>query len=121
MTNRALIIVAHGSRRASSNEEVRLLGERLRDVKGKEYSLVMTSFLEFARPSLEESILWCLENGASEIVILPYFLASGNHVTLDIPEVVEKIQALHPKVNMVLKEHIGSASGMVSLLRDLAG
>lgn len=120
MPSKALIIVAHGSRKASSNDEVKVLGEKVESLLGKHYAYVMTAFLEFATPSLEESILSCVNRGVSEIVILPYFLASGNHVTRDIPEVVEKIQALHPKVKMVLKEHIGSASGMVTLLRDMA-
>lgn len=120
MPNNALIIVAHGSRKSLSNEEVMALGEKVVSLLGKDYTYVMTAFLEFAAPSLEESILSCVEKGASEIVILPYFLASGNHVTRDIPEVIEKIEVSHPKVKMVLKEHIGSASGMAMLLRDMA-
>ena len=120
MTNKALIIVAHGSRKASSNEEVMSLGDNVGSLLGEHYTYVMTAFLEFASPSLEESILSCIEKGANEIVVLPYFLASGNHVTRDIPELVEKIQASHPKVKLVLKEHIGSASGMVTLLTNMA-
>jgi sirohydrochlorin ferrochelatase len=120
MSNKALIIVAHGSRKTSSNEEVMALGEQVDSLLGEHYAFVMSAFLEFATPSLEESILSCVEKGTNEIVILPYFLASGNHVTRDIPEVVEKIQASHSKVKMVLKEHIGSASGMVTLLADMA-
>jgi len=120
MPSKALIIVAHGSRKASSNEEVRALGKKVKSLQDRHYTYVTTAFLEFATPSLEESIVLCIEKGMSEIVILPYFLASGNHVTRDIPEVVQKIQALHPQVKMKLQEHIGSASGMVTLLRDLA-
>jgi sirohydrochlorin ferrochelatase len=120
MQNNALIIVAHGSRKASSNEEVKALGEKVKSLQDKRYALVMTAFLEFATPSLEESILFCVDKGASEIVILPYFLASGNHVTRDIPEVLQKIQALHPLVKITLKEHLGSSSGMVRLLSDMA-
>lgn len=120
MSSKALIIVAHGSRKVSSNEEVRALGEKVKSLLGKHYTYVMSAFLEFATFSLEESILSCVGKGASEIVILPYFLASGHHVTRDIPEVVQKIQALHPKVKITLKEHIGSASGMVVLLNDMA-
>jgi len=118
--SRVLIIVAHGSRKASSNEEVMALGEKVASLLGTHYAYVMTAFLEFATPSLEESMISSVEKGASEIVILPYFLASGNHVTRDIPEVVQKIEALHPQVQMILKEHIGSASGMVTLLSDMA-
>ncbi len=120
MANRALIIVAHGSRKNSSNEEIKALGEKVKYLQDKHYTLIMTSFLEFATPSLEESILSCIDKGASEIVILPYFLASGNHVTRDIPEVVQKIQRSYPQVKMTLKEHLGSAPGMVSLLSDMA-
>ncbi|GIT97484.1 sirohydrochlorin chelatase [Sulfurovum sp. TSL1] len=120
MTNKALIIVAHGSRKDSSNEEVKALGEKVKILQDKYYAFVMTAFLEFAVPSLEESILSCIDKGISEIVILPYFLASGNHVTRDIPEVVEKIQASYPKVKITLKEHLGSAPGMVNLLSDMA-
>ena len=120
MSSKALIIVAHGSRKDSSNEEVRVLGEKVKSLQDTHYGYVETAFLEFATPSLEESILSCVSNGVTEIVILPYFLASGNHVTRDIPEVLQKVQLSHPQVKMVLKEHIGSASGMVTLLSDMA-
>ncbi len=120
MADRALIIVAHGSRKDSSNEEVKALGEKVKSLQNKHYAFVMTAFLEFAAPSLEESMLSCVEKGVSEIVILPYFLASGNHVTRDIPEVVEKIQTAHPQIKITLKEHLGSSPGMVNLLRDMA-
>lgn len=120
MESKALIIVAHGSRKDSSNKEVMELGEKVKSLLGDHYTYVMTAFLEFASPSLEESILSCIEKGVNEVVILPYFLASGNHVTRDIPEVVAKIQASYPDIKMILKEHIGSASGMVTLLADMA-
>lgn len=120
MGDKALIIVAHGSRKASSNEEVKSLTEELEALLGEKYDLVTAAFLEFTDPSLEEGMLSCIDKGTSEIVILPYFLASGNHVTRDIPEAVQKVQASHPQVKITLKEHIGSASGMVGLLSDMA-
>lgn len=120
MTNKALIIVAHGSRKETSNKEVMALGKQVESLLGEHYTYVMTAFLEFTSPSLEESILSCIKRDAKEIVILPYFLASGNHVSRDIPEVVAKIQASYPNTKMVLKEHIGSASGVAALLVDMA-
>jgi sirohydrochlorin ferrochelatase len=120
MQNNALIIVAHGSRKTSSNEEVMGLGEKVKSLLDEDYTFVMTAFLEFATPSLEESVLSCINRGASEIVILPYFLASGNHVTRDIPEVIQKTQSSHPQVKIILKEHLGSSSDMVGLLSSMA-
>ncbi len=119
MADKALIIVAHGSRKSSSNEEVETLGEKVRALKHKEYAFVMTSFLEFAAPSLEESILLCIKKGISEIVILPYFLASGHHVTHDIPEVINTMRIAHPQIEIILKSHLGSSPGMAGLLCDM--
>lgn len=120
LTNRALVIVAHGSRRDASNNEVKALGKAVRMLQGSNYDTVITSFLEFASPSLEESLVDCISEGVSEIVILPYFLASGNHVSRDIPEVIQKVQDGHTQVKISLKEHLGSAAGMVGLLSEMA-
>lgn len=119
MQNNALIIVAHGSRKESSNTEVMLLGENVKPLVDVQYDVVKTAFLEFAEPSLEESIIACVEEGVTHIVILPYFLASGNHVTRDIPTVVEQMKIMHPKVMIELKEHLGSARGMARLLSSI--
>ena len=112
--------MAHGSRKDVSNKEVIALGKKVESLLGEHYAHVMTAFLEFTNPILEESILSCIKKDVNEIIILPYFLASGNHVTRDIPEVVAKIQASNPNVKMILKEHIGSASGIATLLVDMA-
>jgi len=120
MQSRALIIIAHGSRKESSNAEVAQLTQKVQAMLGSEYMLVKTAFLEFTEPSLEQSIIACVQEGAKELVILPYFLASGNHVTRDIPGVVEKMQKEYPDVRLELKKHIGSVSGMVTLLGDMA-
>jgi len=120
MPNNALIIVAHGSRKESSNTEVMHLGEKVKALVEADYDVVKTAFLEFADPSLEESIKASVNEGIREIVILPYFLASGKHVTRDIPAIVNQISMMYPDVKIVLKEHVGSAEGMAPLLSSMA-
>ncbi len=120
MPTNALIIVAHGSRKASSNTEVMRLGENVKPLVDAHYDVVKTAFLEFAQPSLEESIIHCVKQGVSHVVVLPYFLASGNHVTLDIPAIVAKMTLIYPEVNLELKQHLGSAPGMATLLSSMA-
>jgi len=116
----ALIIVAHGSRRDASNAEVMQLGEKVRPLVDAKYAVVKTAFLEFCKPSLEESIIDAVKEDAEHIVILPYFLASGNHVTRDIPAIVNQINMMYPNVKIELKEHIGSAEGMATLLSSMS-
>lgn len=120
MSTKALVLVAHGSRRDASNEEVKALGEALKAVQKEHYEVVETSFLEFASPSLEQSLKALISQNIGHIVILPYFLASGNHVTKDIPHIITSIQTSYPKVTITLKEHLGSNPAMVSLLSQIA-
>ena len=120
LQSKTLIIVAHGSRKNSSNEEVTALGQELKSLVGNEYSAVATSFLEFASPTLEQSIISAIDGGMKEIVILPYFLAAGKHVTHDIPQIVEKFKTMYPTIEITLKQHLGSSPAMAKLLLELA-
>ena len=68
--NRALLIVAHGSRRKESNIEVIQLAARIRRKNGI-FSNVNAAFLELAKPSISDAIL----NYVSNNVKIPVFLS----------------------------------------------
>ena len=120
MNRNALLIVAHGSRKASSNDEVIAVVAQVKETLGDRYSSIHAAFLELADPSIEDGIKTCLLEGAKSIVILPYFLALGKHVSSDIPEIIRKQQQLYPDVDIVLTEHLGSQVGITKLLADVA-
>ena len=118
---KALLVAAHGSRRTASNDEVTKLCERIQEEKGgEEFGVVMAGFLELAQPSIPESIASCIRCGADEIIVLPYFLSAGRHVSQDIPAEVEKARSAHPHVTIRLAPYLGSAPGVSRLLVDLA-
>ena len=117
---RALLVVAHGSRRAASNDEVRQLTDSLRAAAGDEYAQVDCAFLELARPSIPDGIDCCIAEGATEVVILPYFLSAGRHVAKDIPEIVAESQSRHPTVSLHIAPYLGQASSLVTSLLDLS-
>ena len=81
----ALLLVAHGSRRAASNTEVAQLAEQLQFNLQGDFAMVEAAFLELAGPSIPEGIQLCAESGVKNIVVLPYFLNTGRHVAEDIP------------------------------------
>lgn len=117
---RALLVVAHGSRRAESNDEVRRLTDELRAAAGDEYKQVECAFLELAQPSIPEGIDCCVAEGANEVVILPYFLSAGRHVAKDIPEIVATSRAQHPAVNLHIAPYLGQAASLVASLLELS-
>ncbi len=116
----ALLIVAHGSRRASSNDEVRALAERLRGKLGGEYPMVEAAFLELAEPLIPEGIVRCAEQGAERVTVVPYFLAAGRHVVEDIPAEIAKAKAQLPQLEVRLAQHIGASSMVDALISDAA-
>ncbi|UZE96808.1 sirohydrochlorin chelatase [Alkalimarinus alittae] len=111
-----LIVVAHGSRRQASNEEVEVLADKVAKKLPTDFSAVKVAFLELASPSIEEAIDNCYEEGASEVLIVPYFLSAGTHVATDVPNEVEKTMAKWPDKKIEIAPHIGSLDPMVDLI-----
>jgi len=116
-----LLVAAHGSRRAASNEEVRAVVERLRAEQSDQFASVETAFLELAEPTIQDGLARLARRGARRIVVLPYFLAAGSHVSQDIPEILDAFAAGHPEVQLARKTHLGSSEGMARLILDMAG
>ena len=53
---KALVIIAHGSRREESNYEIARLTNEVRDLVNNEFEIVEYSFLEMAKPLLIDVI-----------------------------------------------------------------
>jgi sirohydrochlorin ferrochelatase len=117
---RALLLVAHGSRREESNAEVRRLGEVLASYAGSRFQHVACGFLEHASPGIPEGIGACVAAGAREVVVVPYFLAAGTHVMEDIPRLVEAARHLHRDTVITVAPHMGSAAGLVQTILSLS-
>lgn len=118
---KALLIVAHGSRRKQSNDEVVALAERMRAVYSARYDIIHAAFLELSDPLIPDGIKKCVEDGASSVVVLPYFLNSGRHVVNDIPEIVSDSMGAFPGVDIRIAPHIGGSDLMMTLVVESAG
>lgn len=113
---KALLLVAHGSRRQESNDEVILLVDKLRKKCFAQYNIVHAAFLELAEVLIPDGIKKCIDEGASSVVVLPYFLNSGRHVTEDIPNIVNDTIKYYPDVDIRIAPHLGASDLMMELL-----
>jgi len=113
---KALLVVAHGSRREESNDEIRDLTACLREQSGDSYDEVACAFLELAEPSIPDGIRNAIRAGASQVTVLPYFLSAGRHVVKDIPAELEIVRNESPDVEIVLAPYLGAAAGLTGLL-----
>jgi sirohydrochlorin ferrochelatase len=117
---KSLLLVAHGSRRAASNDEVRELASRLEAHTNGTYVRVACAFLELAEPSIPDGLRQAIHAGAREVVVLPYFLSAGRHVVTDIPNEVNVLRTEYPEVTITLASYLGASDGIVELLAGLA-
>ncbi|MFK8079631.1 MAG: sirohydrochlorin chelatase [Granulosicoccus sp.] len=117
---KSLLLVAHGSRRAESNEEVASLTRRLAEKAGHEFGAIEHAFLELAEPLIPDGIQSCIDKGATSVSVVPYFLARGIHVAEDIPEQVAIKQNEHPDMDIHITDYLGTSDELVDVLIKLA-
>ncbi len=113
---KALLLVAHGSRRKQSNDEVIVLADKLKKNCSNQYSIIHAGFLELAETLIPDGIKKCVDDGATSIVVLPYFLNSGRHVVEDIPNIVEQSRSDYKGVDIKVAQHLGASELMMDLL-----
>ena len=111
-----LLIVAHGSRKKPSNEEVLDLARQIEQLAAGIYDRVACGFVQFAEPTAESQIEMLVSDGVDQIVLFPYFLGSGSHVSNDIPQLVQQTQSRHPGVRIRVTPHLGNLDGLAQLI-----
>ena len=112
----ALLVIAHGSRREASNIEVFELTKRLEEKVNARYQIVSAGFLEMAEPDISASIKSCIDDGAKEIDVLPFFLSAGRHVVNDIPEELAAVTDNFPDVKVNVLPYVGGVDMMLDLM-----
>jgi len=117
---KALLLIAHGSRRDASNREVFALAEKITAHAGNEFDLVKASFLELAKPGIELAVSECADLGIQHVTVIPYFLSAGRHVAEDVPRELAKAARKHREMSITVCPHIGAINAMPNLLLDTA-
>jgi sirohydrochlorin ferrochelatase len=111
-----LVIVDHGSRRAASNE---LHEETVRAWHSSSgYPIVEAAHMELAEPSIGTAFDACVAQGATTVVIQPYFLGPGRHWDRDIPELADEAAARHPGVHFLVTAPLGPHPLLMSIVED---
>ncbi len=101
----ALLLIAHGSREPDANNDLHVLAEELRGMG--EYAIVEASFLELAAPTIEAAGRRCVEQGAEQLILLPYFLAAGVHVKRDLQRYCNELEVQFANVEVRLAQPLG--------------
>jgi sirohydrochlorin ferrochelatase len=114
----ALLLIAHGSREPEANADLHhLVGELRRQGR---YGIVVASFLELAEPDIETGGAACVEQGAEQVILVPYFLSAGVHVRRDLAEARRRLAERFPAVRFRLAEPLGRHPLLVQVVAERA-
>jgi sirohydrochlorin ferrochelatase len=111
----ALLLIAHGSREPEANADLEHVAAGLRR---RGHALVEPSYLELAEPNVAGGAGRCVELGADEVVLVPYFLSAGVHVRRDLVAACERLAERFPNVAFRLAEPLGRHPALLDVIVD---
>ncbi len=79
---------------------------------------VRVAYLQFAEPDIATALEQCVNDGAKRVIIHPYFLSSGMHVTKDIPGIIKEAGARYTGVEFVYTEPLGVHNKLAELVYE---
>jgi len=114
-----VILLAHGSRDpqwALPFEQIRAAVE-----SRKPDCAVALAYLEHTMPDFAGAVDMLVERGAATFIkVVPLFLGPGGHVRGDVPQLIQRASAKHPRIKFDVKPFIGDARPVLDAIADYA-
>jgi precorrin-8X/cobalt-precorrin-8 methylmutase len=117
-----IILIGHGSPKKDANN-LEIMANMLHNMihSGCSDNCVTVSYLQFAGPEILQTIRERVDKGATKIVIHPFFLHAGTHVTEHIPEVIEEAGRLFPDVEFIYTQPLGVHEKLAQIVMERIG
>ena len=116
--NADIVLLGHGSRRGKDTDYGLAEATRLLQAMVNGAAKVRMAGFEFTQPPLKEAITDLASQGSTRIVVVPYFLFDGRHVTLEIPEELDGIRSEFPNVDIIYAKTLGIEEDLLDLVAE---
>lgn len=110
-----IILLGHGSQAVCGNDSLPEMAAMVAKMAGLD---VRYAYLQFGAPNLLDAVKTAVEDGAAEVVIIPYFLHMGNHVIKDIPEEIAALVKKYPGVELRITDHLGAHPKLAEIVLE---
>ena len=112
---KAIILLGHGSRVPEAGKDME---EAARILKDKyDFEMVVSCHMSRLGPHLPETLAKCVSDGATEVIVIPYFLNQGLHIRLDVPEMLQAEAEKYPDLRLVYGKPLGFDPLFVDILK----
>jgi sirohydrochlorin cobaltochelatase len=114
MTFETILLVGHGSREKSGNDEILAFAEQWR--QRQPGWRIEVCFIEFSEITMSEGLRRAA-TGARRVMVLPLILNAAGHVKMDIPQAIDGARLKFPGVQFVYAPHLSAGEPILSILK----
>ena len=114
MTQRALVLFAHGARDPQWAQPFQKLREMI--VQQMPDVPVSLAFLELMTPRLPERVQQLVQDGCIDVTVVPVFFGQGGHVLRDLPVMIDQLRKDHPGLTLKVAEAVGESAQVLNAI-----
>ena len=116
-----ILLFAHGARDPAWAQPFEAAALRLSQKAGQHADTqVSLAYLEFMSPNLLQAGAALVEQGCTQVTVVPLFLGAGGHVRKDLPRLLDELAGIHPLVQWRLSAAVGETELLIQALADSA-
>lgn len=114
MSTETILLVGHGSREKSGNDEIEAFAAQWRERQPG--WRIEVCFIEFSEVTMSEGLRRAAE-GAPRVVVVPLILNAAGHVKMDIPQAIDAARLKFPMVQFLYAPHLTACDPILAVLR----
>ncbi len=110
---RPLLMVGHGTRNPKGRQDLIDFATIYQQLDTSRP--VIPCFLELTEPSIQEGVDQCIEQGYTDISVLPILLFAARHNKFDVTNELDRAKARHPQLTFHYGRHFGITPAIFDL------
>lgn len=112
---RPLLLIGHGTRDQEGRQSFLDFAAAYQDLDLSRP--VLPCFLELTEPTIQAGVDHCVEQGYSELSVLPILLFAARHNKFDVTNELDRARQRHPQLKFHYGRHFGITPGILDLWR----
>lgn len=112
-TQRMVLFLGHGSRAPGAMQGMEMVYQQIKD--HFQVPNIMMCQMEGLGLNLKDAIEQSYQQGFREILVQPFFLHAGNHLLIDVPEILDHAREQFPDLRIHQGRHLGSDPALAEL------
>lgn len=113
---KGVLVIGHGSRAKETEATLETVLSMVKEQMPA--AIIEYAFMELSERTVDKGIAALVDQGITEIKVVPYFLFMGIHLKEDIPQIMAECAAKFPELKVTIGEPLGADRRLAEILVD---